>query len=251
MVRVTAAGRAFDVACIVFDKDGTLLDFDFTWGKRTSAWVKALSSLFPNENNIEEYFARNIGYDWARQQVMPDGPVAVTTAQKLITLAAGALYRQGYAWHEAEKLALRTIQQEMGAPFHPSEIRPLGDVRGSLQRLQEAGLHLAVLTGDDRRPTIETLTLLGIADTIEIILCGDDPIPEKPDPAALFHIGERLQIAPEQMLMVGDTVNDMLTGRNASVAACIGVTGSTGDPLKLSPYADVMIPAIDHLSVNQ
>ncbi len=250
MAIVSADGIQFDVACIVFDKDGTLLDFDFTWGKRTTAWIRALSSLLPDSSTMHhEYFSQAIGYNWSNQKVVPDGPIAVTTAQKLMTLAAGALYQQGFSWHEAEKLALHTIREEFGTPFKASEIRPVGDVAGTVRSLKSAGLQLAVATGDDRRPTEETITFLEIAPQISVTVCGDDPVPEKPDPAALLHISDQLGIPTERMLMIGDTVNDMLTGKNAAVAGCIGITGSTGDPAKLAPHADALLSSIDQLVI--
>ena len=44
MTLVAASGHQFDVSSIVFDKDGTLLDFDFTWGRRTAAWIRSLAT---------------------------------------------------------------------------------------------------------------------------------------------------------------------------------------------------------------
>jgi phosphoglycolate phosphatase-like HAD superfamily hydrolase len=249
MTLIFANGRKFDVSCIVFDKDGTLLDLDFTWGRRTADWIRVLANLAPGDKTQFEHFSLAIGYDWTKQQILSDGPVAVTTAQKLVTLAAGALYQQSFPWHEAERLALKTIRQTMGLPIHADDVRPVGDVKGTIQRLKDAGLLLAVATGDDRDPTELTLTLLGIADDMALLVCGDDPLPEKPDPAVLFHIESQVGISTKQMLMVGDSVNDMLTGHNAAVAGCIGITGSTGDPLKLATHADVILPSIEHLTV--
>jgi phosphoglycolate phosphatase-like HAD superfamily hydrolase len=249
MALVAAGEHQFNVDCIVFDKDGTLLDFDYTWGTRTANWIRALARQIPGENNLYEYFSKAIGYDWTNKRVQPDGPTAVTTAQKLVTLAAGALYQQGLPWHESEHLAVQTIHQEMGAPFKASEIRPVGNVMGTTLRLKDAGLLLAIATGDDRNPTESTLSLLGIASQISAVVCGDDPIPEKPDPAALFHIRDETGIPTKRMLMVGDTVNDMLTGRNAAVAGCIGITGSTGEPSMLAPYADAILTSIEELIV--
>jgi len=249
MTVVSANGHQFDVSCIVFDKDGTLLDFDFTWGSRTAAWIRALAISVPGDKSLFEHFSRAIGYDWTNHRALADGPIAVTTAQKLVTLAAGALYQQGLPWHEAERLAEKTIRQTMGSPMQADEIRPIGDVKGTLQRLRDAGLLLALATGDDREPTESILSLMGIAEEMAVIICGDDPLPEKPDPAALFHIGNQIGIPTSQMLMVGDTVNDMLTGHNATVAGCIGISGSTGDPVKLAAHADVVLSSIEQLIV--
>jgi phosphoglycolate phosphatase-like HAD superfamily hydrolase len=106
MVKIIAAGRQFDVSCIVLDKDGTLIDFEHTYGRRTADWIHALVKAVPGENSHAQLFANTIGYDWARQKVLPDGPIAIVTGSKLVTLAAGVLYQQGLPWHQAERVAI-------------------------------------------------------------------------------------------------------------------------------------------------
>jgi phosphoglycolate phosphatase-like HAD superfamily hydrolase len=76
-------------------------------------------------------------------------------------------------------------------------------VLGTVNRLRKAGVLLAVATGDDREPTMETLSLLGITEDVAMIVCGDDPLPEKPDSAVLQSIAAKLGISTEHMLMVG------------------------------------------------
>lgn len=108
---------------------------------------------------------------------------------------------------------------------------------------------IAIATGDDRKPTGEILDALGIRSFIDVVVCGNDDLPEKPDAAVLQSIGRDLDIDPAQMLMVGDSVNDMRAGHNAGVAGCIGITGSTGDPLLLQPYADVLLERVDQIVI--
>lgn len=247
MTIIIAGASSYDISCIVFDKDGTLIDFNLTLGKRTADWIQAMVARVNKDDGLAAEISRTIGYDWINEQVLPDGPIAVTTAQKLIALASGELYKQGLPWHEAERTAVETILPTLGADFQEGEIVPLGEVLRTFQRLKGAGLLIAVATGDDRKPTIETLEALGITALVDAIVCGDDDWPEKPDPAVLQGIARELGIDPGQMLMVGDTVNDMLAGRNAGVAGCIGITGSIGNPTQLAEYADVLLERIDQI----
>ena len=250
MTIITAGDRQFDIACIVFDKDGTLIDFNLTWAKRTAAWIQAMVDSVNGSPNLAHEIARTTGYDWRHKHVLPDGPIAVTTAVKLVALASGELYKHGLPWHEAEKAVIESIIPTLGAPFQDGEIVALGDVIGTFQELKEAGIQIAIATGDNRQPTQETLTALNIEDYVGAVRCGDDPLPEKPDPAVLLGIADELGIETSQMLMVGDTVNDMLAGRNANVAGCIGITGSTGDAAQLAYHADVLLTSIDRIAVN-
>ncbi|MDX1413972.1 MAG: HAD family hydrolase [Candidatus Promineifilaceae bacterium] len=250
MPQVTAGSRQFNISAIVFDKDGTLIDFNRTWARRTAGWIEAMSAAASGNEAFAHEIARTTGYDWQNKRVLADGPIAVTTAEKLVALAAGELYKHGLPWHEAESLAIETAIATLGADFQAGEIISLGDVEGTFRRLKEAGLQVAIATGDDRKPTHEILAALRIEELVDVILCGDDPLPKKPDPAVLRWISDELGTIPARMLMVGDTVNDMLAGRNAGVAGCIGITGSIGDAAQLSPYADILLPDISGIKVN-
>ena len=250
MTIVNAGKSRFDIACIVFDKDGTLIDFNLTWATRTAAWIQTMVDSVNGGPELSHEIARTTGYDWQNKQVLADGPIAVSTVTKLVALAAGELYKYGLLWHEAEKVVIESIIPTLGAPFKEGEIIALGDVKGTFRLLKEAGIKIAVATGDNRQPTDETLTALEIEAYVDAVRCGDDPLPEKPDPAVLMGIAQELGIETSQMLMVGDTINDMLAGHNAGVAGCIGITGSTGSAGQLANHADVLIDSIDQITIG-
>lgn len=249
MKTIIAGARRFHVNCIVFDKDGTLIDFNKTWARRTADWILAMRAQV-NDPAFPENLSRTLGFNWSKKEVLPDSPLTVTTAVKLIALASGEIYKTGLPWHDAEKIAIETIIPTLGADFQDGEIEPLGDVRGTFQKLKQAGFQIAIATGDDRKPTGEVLRALAITELVDAVVCADDHLPEKPDAAVLQSIARDLGLQPEQMIMVGDTVNDMLAGRNAGVSGCIGITGSTGDAGKLAPFADVLLSKVDELIIG-
>ncbi|MBO7555333.1 MAG: HAD-IA family hydrolase, partial [Neisseriaceae bacterium] len=60
------------------------------------------------------------------------------------------------------------------------------------------------------------------------IIIGGDTLPEKkPSALPLLHICEVLNIAPENLLMVGDSKNDILAAKNAQ-AKSVGVSFGYG-----------------------
>ena len=113
----------------------------------------------------------------------------------------------------------------------------LAVLAGADGRLQAHGVKIAVSTSDDRRATEAALRLLSLADLVDDIVCGDDPVPNKPSPEQLRHLARTMNVAVERMVMVGDSVTDMRTGRNAGVACCLGVLSGTGNRAGLADYA--------------
>ena len=58
-------------------------------------------------------------------------------------------------------------------------------------------------------------------------------------------VAGELGVSTAEMLMVGDTATDMLAGRNAGVAGCVGIRDGAGDPALLARLADVVVGSID------
>ena len=71
------------------------------------------------------------------------------------------------------------------------------------------GLPLACVTNKSGRFTLPLLEHLGIARYFEQVIAGDTLPQKKPDPAPLLHACRGFGIAPREMLMIGDSVNDV------------------------------------------
>ena len=84
-----------------------------------------------------------------------------------------------------------------------------------LRALKIRGLPLALVTNKAERYTLPLMQELGAADLFTIMVCGDTLAEKKPSAAPLLHVCASLGIHPEELLMIGDSVNDALTARNA------------------------------------
>lgn len=251
MTTITIFDRSYDIDCIVFDKDGTLIDLETFWGPRVEHWGGKLAELFPECSGIQESIFETIGYSPKENIILPESPLAVASIENLNILAAGALFQHGLPWHKAKLVVDRCAQNTLGGLFDPSDIHPIGDVAGALQIFAGAQITIAVVTSDDRKMTRDTLASMDIENLVNILVCGDDDIPNKPAPDAIWRISEILGIPSSRMIMIGDTVSDMEFGRNAGVAGLVGVHNGDGINSFLAAHADIVIDSIDKITVNQ
>ena len=189
-----------------------------------------------------------LGYLPERAQVRPESPLAVASFTSLFTLVAGVICQFGMPWHEARVFSEQCAQDTMLAAFDPTEIHPKGNVALVLHQLVQAGIQVALVTSDDRSMTENTLSLLGISEFVSIGICGDDPVPNKPAPEAIWQISAQLGIEPGRMMVVGDTVNDMRFAQNAGVAYRVGVALNQ-NPASLEEQADVVVSSIDEFII--
>ena len=238
----------FDADLVVFDKDGTLIDFEFMWGRLAVAWVERLTAGVDNEALRRELY-RSMGYDPQQQRTEPQSPLAIASTSQLQTIAAAVLYRHGIPWPEAEDRARSAFRQTAADLPLADLIRPTGDVAGLLERLQGAGVRVAVITTDHRAETEETLHIMGIAHLVDHLVCGDDDLPSKPASDTLLATCDKLGVEPVRVVVVGDTVADLLMAQRAGAGLKVAVLTGAGDRALLRAHADVVLHSIDDIAV--
>jgi phosphoglycolate phosphatase len=88
-------------------------------------------------------------------------------------------------------------------------------VSAGLEALRAMGMPLACVTNKSGRFTAPLLEQLGLARYFEQVIAGDTLAQKKPDPAQLLHAAQGFGVAPGDMLVVGDSVNDAEAARAA------------------------------------
>jgi phosphoglycolate phosphatase len=89
---------------------------------------------------------------------------------------------------------------------------------------------MAVVTNKPTRISKYILEQLGLARYFPVILGGDSVTRKKPDPEGPLQAMEQLGVrTPQRVVMVGDSMQDVLAGRAAGVWTC-GIISNIGDP---------------------
>jgi phosphoglycolate phosphatase len=84
-----------------------------------------------------------------------------------------------------------------------------------LDRLRAQGFPLACVTNKSGRFTLPLLDNVGLASYFKTVVSGDTLERKKPEPDPLLHAAAVLEIAPRDMLMIGDSLNDTQAARAA------------------------------------
>lgn len=249
MAKVQFGSLLFDASLVVFDKDGTLVDFEAMWGRLAKVWVERLVAGGDDPSLAGELY-RSLGYDAAAGRTHPQSPLAIATTGQLQAIAAGTLYRSGVPWPEAEDRVRWAFDTEDELPL-TGLIQPAGDVVGLFECLQKAGVGVAVVTTDHRRETEETLRILEITHLVDHMVCGDDGLPSKPAPDMLLATCEQLGVAAAGCAVVGDTLGDLLMAQRAGAGLRVAVLTGAGDRAGLQKEADVVLDSIDDITVAE
>ncbi|OBT10065.1 phosphoglycolate phosphatase [Vibrio sp. UCD-FRSSP16_10] len=108
-------------------------------------------------------------------------------------------------------------------------------VKESLQALLEEGFQLAIITNKPYQFVPDILSQHGIDDLFVDVLGGDSLPKIKPDPMPLIHLLDKYQLTADEMIMIGDSKNDILAAKNAGVVSVALPYGyNHGEPIELA-----------------
>ena len=221
------------IKAIVFDKDGTLFDFDATWGGWTRGFIAAEAGGDPV---LTAQLAAALGYDLARGAFLPQSIVIAATTDKvadaILPLLPGDTKTALLARMDARAIAADQVEVIPLAPF--------------LTGLRQRGLRLGVATNDTEAPARAHLAAAGVTHLFDFIAGFDSGYGGKPAPGQLLGFAAAMGLNAADCAMVGDSLHDLTAAKAAGMVAVAVLTGIAGRA-ELEPAADVVLNAIADL----
>jgi len=233
--------KHFRAQAIIFDKDGTLIDFDAMWG----GWVIYLAEQLHNISglHVREPLCLAMGYDDANKKVLAHGKLAATPMAQLYHLTVEVMQALGLSAEEAERI----VEQGWCIPDPVMLAKQFTDTRALFHKLHNQNIKIGIATTDDRTPTQAMIEAFDIEEYLTTMVCADDGIPAKPQPDMVLTICQRMNIDPSKVMVVGDTTADLKMARTAGAGLVVGVLSGVSDSNDLIHYADVLIESVDEL----
>jgi phosphoglycolate phosphatase len=224
------------IRAILFDKDGTLIDFQRTWGPATHTVLTRLSNGDPAA--FQRLAAVSL-YDPAERRLLSGSPVVIETT-----------YGYGKLWAQAlgQPVTPEFIQQIDALFFRETldHLATIGDVKSLLGQFRVRGYRLGLMTNDADANTRAQLKQLGLEQLLEFVAAYDSGYGHKPDPDPVLAFAQFVNVAPSDIAVVGDSEHDLVAARAAGAVA-VGVLSGPVPRERLEPHADALIPSIADL----
>lgn len=223
-------------AAILFDKDGTLLDYWASWGPINRAAAKLAS------NGDPAFAARLL----AVGGVDETGRAASATS----LLAAGSAHDIARIWVAAgARFTVPALTRALDDLFRASvaDVVPVGDLPAILGGLKRRGLLLGIASSDGEAAIRATVERFGLADLVDFVAGYDSGHGPKPQPGMVHAFCRAVGVPPSEVAMVGDTLHDLEMGEAAGCGLKIGVLTGTGTREILGELADLVLPGIHDL----
>ena len=228
---------------IIFDKDGTLIDFDAFW---LNISIEAISDVLdrvflpdiPLADILEPFGVHN-------GVTSIEGVVCKGTYAQMGQIVYDVLKKHGYEGSLEDTVRLVTdmyVQHSDAGEI----VATCDNLSETLQILKERGLRLAVVTTDNREMTMKCLNALGVAELFDVIYTDDGTLPTKPSPACAEDFCRRFGLNKEDVLMVGDTMTDVEFSRNAGLSM-VGVAKTEENRKLLLKHIEKVVPDVSYL----
>jgi phosphoglycolate phosphatase len=222
------------IRAVLFDKDGTLIDFRATW---LPAYEAIVRRLVDSDEQAADRLLTAGGYDRASGRIDPTSVLAAGTNVEIAALWAGLIGHDDVA-----ALATRVNLEFM--QHAETSLVPVTDLPALFRGLRRRGLRLGVATNDSELALRAQIQRLQIGELIDFFCGYDSGHGAKPGPGMVEAFARSVELPVAAIAVVGDSLHDLDMARAAGAGLTIGVLTGASPREALAPHTDHVIASI-------
>lgn len=221
------------IRAILFDKDGTLIDFQRSWGPVLEAAAREAA-------RGDESLARRL------MQAGGMDPDTLITAADTIFAAGNTIEIAEVFRAEGVDMAMDELVGQLDHRFTRAADHgvPVVSLRPLFAELREMGFRLGIASSDSEAAIRRLLAHESIADLTDFVAGYDSGHGVKPEPGMALAFAAATRLPSSAIAMVGDNRHDMQMGRAARCGLSIAVLTGTGTRERLEPESDLVLASI-------
>lgn len=227
---------------IMFDKDGTLISMMEYWRKPLERTIfKIFDSLCILDNKILFNKLMTVaGIDG--EKIVQNSPLVAGTNYDIAVEMKKILDNEGI---ETGQHFVHSVTNDVNYfACEYGEIKGTTNLKQLFARLKNRGIKIALATSDGYASSVNCLDQLGVEQAIDFWGSDDGRCKQKPDPDMAKRFCEMYSLLPSEVIMVGDSENDMLFARNSG---CLGAFFTDDHGYAKSMGFDYSISCLDEV----
>lgn len=219
-----------NIKLVMLDKDGTIFDIHHYWCSMISLRSIHLINFFfsVKTNKQKQELVTNLesvmGIDHKAKKLSKDGPVGIKPRSYIVQVVFDFLSSNGASTttEEVEKefKKIDKVSIDRIADF----LVILPGVEDFLKSCVDNGVKLTIATTDIKSRAELALTTKGLRQYFDCVVGGDCVENTKPAKDMGLKIVRDMKVLPENAVMIGDHVVDLVMAKNAKLLSGIGVT---------------------------
>lgn len=247
MPYITVQGNIHETDLVIFDKDGTLLDFRDTWIGIFKNFFVSLDQVINLTPILKERIEQALGIYIDKNEIDGNGALAMGTFTECNALLTYCLYREGIRWDSAQIIVEEVGRKVFSSDARKEYVRPSRGALRILEILKSRGISVAVATNDKYSDALLDMEYIGALPFIDLVVGADSVMHAKPSPDMVEKICSTLGRSSAQAVLVGDTVMDAMLGKNSGVMLTIGVCDIVPREI-LAEHMNVVLSSLEEIT---
>lgn len=237
--------KSLVIKWILFDKDGTLIDFDMSWMKIGIQMVDQFVERFISDED-QAHAYQTLGVNKETNQIEPGTPMACGSLDEII---------QNFNALAGEDVGEWTRQTSQYLIDHREpEIKWIEGMVEALETLKAQGYRIGIITSDTKKGTDQFIEATDTEAFFDLVISTEANAAEKPDPAVLNPLFDQEKgLKAEEIAIVGDNPNDIQTAVNAHLGLSVAVLTGVGQAheFKQADYVVETAPEVVNILKGQ
>lgn len=245
---ISIKNKQYDsIKAILFDKDGTLVEIVQLHEPLMVRRAHTIAKLAGKDiaNTVLKFW----GIDAVEDEIDIRGPFMTASKAEEKVVATSALYMSGFDWQNASNIVNEAYDIDES---QANELSWNVSTKGAVELVHTAhanGYILGVATGDTTLRAEEACQVLDISEKMSVILGVDKVKNDKPAPDLVHLFSSLVQIQPEHILVIGDSIKDMKMAKAAGAGLAVAVVSGVTDIDEFSGHADVIIESLEEIKI--
>ena len=221
---------------ILFDKDGTLLDYHLSWGPLNAR--VALYAARGDQDLADRILAAN-GFDKKAGKVVSGSLLAAGSTHEIASgfIAAGSTY----------ELAELIVAIDEIFRSGVATVVAVTDLGAFFRRIKKRGLAIGIASSDSEKAIHLTADRFGFAKDVDFIAGWDSGYGTKPSRGMLDAFAAHSRLEPRHIVVVGDNLHDMEMAAAGGAGLRVGVLTGTSSRSELQEACDLCLDSIRDL----
>ena len=238
-----------NIETVLFDKDGTIIDLHYFWGKMTELRCEAIIEKYNLDYSLFSNMCMRLGYDVKSKKMLSDGITALYSRSKIIEIFKSDLQDFGV---NITNEHLENIFDEVSLKFYKNMMeytKPIESALSFIKILREKGIKIGIVTSDSVVSTELTIKNFNWDNLFDVVV-GRESSSQTKESGALTSIAlYKLNANPKTTLMIGDAPMDYISAKNAGVENTILVATGQIDFNDLSNITPFVVNTLNDVKI--
>ena len=228
---------------ILFDKDGTLIDFSLWRNAGINVIQTIMNEYNLNDDKLNTELQRAIGVK--EKGVEPFGALAYGSHEDVACGLHTVLRKHiKIDLDEFEKHVVDLMRKEILRD--DVEYKEIVSIRSLYEHLKANNIKMGMATSDSKQSVMHMINKLKLHDCFDFIGSHDGTMNMKPHKDMCMRFCSMYGLEPREVAIVGDCYSDMLFALNSG-AIGVGVLSGVSSKINLKDVANVIIPSVEAL----